>query len=88
MRRHNSVASRSTLMPEVRKTSGEHKRKLFAPLHGTAQDAHEGLQLLEIGAGTGANFAYYPDNTKLTCIDPNPHLDDFIEINSSKYPKV
>ena len=30
--------------------------------------------MLEIGAGTGANLAYYRADTRLTAIEPNPHM--------------
>ena len=31
-------------------------------------------RVLEIGAGTGANLAYYRDGVSLTLMDPNPHM--------------
>jgi ubiquinone/menaquinone biosynthesis C-methylase UbiE len=41
------------------------KRALFADLSGT---------VLEIGAGTGANFAYYPRGIHWIGIEPNVHM--------------
>ena len=30
--------------------------------------------VLEIGGGTGANLAFYPEDARLTFLDPNPHM--------------
>ena len=30
--------------------------------------------VLEIGGGTGANLAYYPPSTRITVLEPNPHM--------------
>ena len=30
--------------------------------------------VLEIGGGTGANLPYYPDDARLTVVEPNPHM--------------
>ena len=38
----------------------------------TAGRAHG--DVLEIGAGTGANLAFYPDDLRLTAVEPNPHM--------------
>ena len=42
---------------------GERKRALFADLSG---------DVLEIGAGTGANLAYLPPGVRWTGVEPNP----------------
>jgi phosphatidylethanolamine/phosphatidyl-N-methylethanolamine N-methyltransferase len=34
----------------------------------------EGYHILEVGVGTGKNFAYYPKNTKVTAIDFSPAM--------------
>ncbi len=33
-----------------------------------------GERVLEIGAGTGANFSYYPPRTEVLVIEPNQHM--------------
>ncbi|XP_029908354.1 methyltransferase-like protein 7A [Myripristis murdjan] len=37
------------------------------------------LSLLEIGCGTGTNFEFYPSECKITCVDPNPHFEKFLQ---------
>lgn len=37
------------------------------------------LSLVEIGCGTGTNFKFYPSGCKITCIDPNPHFEKFLQ---------
>ncbi len=36
-------------------------------------------RILEIGAGTGANLAYYPEDADLTLSDPNPFMLERLE---------
>jgi ubiquinone/menaquinone biosynthesis C-methylase UbiE len=43
----------------------ELRRRLLEGLHGT---------VLEIGAGTGANFAHYPPEARVTAIEPDKHM--------------
>ena len=31
-------------------------------------------EVLEIGAGTGANLSFYPPSVRLTVVEPNPHM--------------
>nr|WP_249066675.1 class I SAM-dependent methyltransferase [Halalkalibaculum roseum] len=34
--------------------------------------------VLEIGAGTGANFDYYPENLDLWMLEPSPYMRDYL----------
>ncbi|MBF6599505.1 MAG: class I SAM-dependent methyltransferase [Dehalococcoidia bacterium] len=43
----------------------EARRRLLAGLRG---------DVLEIGAGTGANFAHYPPEARVIAIEPDPHM--------------
>jgi ubiquinone/menaquinone biosynthesis C-methylase UbiE len=46
--------------------AGEHRRALLAGLHG---------RVVEVGAGHGLNFAYYPGSvTQVVAVEPEPHL--------------
>lgn len=48
---------------------GNRKEDLFSGIHG---------DVLEIGAGTGVNLVYLPDQTTWTGIDPNPYMHRFV----------
>jgi SAM-dependent methyltransferase len=43
----------------------ERKRKLLKDIDGN---------VVELGPGTGPNFAYFPDSVRWTGVEPNPHL--------------
>ncbi|XP_068248931.1 thiol S-methyltransferase TMT1A-like [Palaemon carinicauda] len=46
------------------------------------------IKVLEIGVGTGMNFAHYPEGTRLTVIDPNPHFKQYYNENRKKFPNI
>lgn len=46
------------------------------------------LKVLEIGVGQGANFEFYPENTKLTVVDMNPSFQDYFQETIKKYPHI
>ncbi len=47
------------------KRLGKLRRDLLADLHG---------DVLEIGAGTGANFEHYPQGVRVVALEPDPHM--------------
>lgn len=47
------------------KRLGKLRHQLLADLHG---------DVLEIGAGTGANFAHYPQGVRVVAFEPDPHM--------------
>jgi ubiquinone/menaquinone biosynthesis C-methylase UbiE len=51
------------------------KRALFAGLAGT---------VLEIGPGTGANFAYYPPDIRWIGIEPNPFMHPYLRAAAAR----
>lgn len=45
---------------------GEHRRRLLADLHG---------RVIEVGAGNGLNFSYYPESVdEVLAVEPEPRL--------------
>lgn len=50
---------------EERGFLGEMRRRLLADLRG---------DVIEIGAGTGANFAHYPGGVRVTALEPDPFM--------------
>lgn len=54
------------------------KKDLFRSLTEFRNSAGH-LRILEIGCGTGTNFEFYPPGSKITCTDPNPHFQKFLQ---------
>src|ERR671924_521329 len=49
------------------------ERRLFGPIRGSLLGAAGGL-VLELGAGTGASFPYYPKAGKVIATEPDPFM--------------
>src|SRR3954466_13354951 len=49
------------------------KRQLLADLHG---------DVLEIGPGGGANFAYLPPDIRWVGVEPNPYMEQYLRANA------
>lgn len=69
------------------------KKELFSSMASVRSHDEElrragGIKVLEIGVGTGTNFAHYPEGTRLTVIDPNPHFRQYYNENRSKFPNI
>lgn len=62
--------------PQYEETVAPYKRALLSDLSGT---------VLEIGAGTGANFAYYPRGIRWIGIEPNLHMHPYLLRTASEY---
>ncbi len=50
---------------EERGALGRLRAKLLSDVHG---------DVLEIGAGTGTNFAHYPPDARVVALEPDPHM--------------
>ena len=50
------------------------ERMRFASWRRRLPDRIKGSTVLEVGVGTGKNFAYYPDNVHMTGIDLSPRM--------------
>jgi ubiquinone/menaquinone biosynthesis C-methylase UbiE len=55
---------------------GRRKRKLFSELP---------VELVEIGAGAGANMRYYPSGTRIIAIEPNARMHPYLRQNAHRY---
>ena len=56
-----------------------HSRKEALFFNGLSQMIKDGsrqIRVLEIGAGTGANFSFFPDGTTVTCLEPSTQYHD------------
>lgn len=47
-----------------------------------------GIRILEIGVGPGFNFKYYPQNSRITVVDPNPFFRKIFEENKNQFPNI
>lgn len=61
--------------PRYNRLAGDLKTVLFQDLHG---------RILEIGAGTGANFDFFPHGIHWTGCDPNPHARRYAMENAAR----
>jgi ubiquinone/menaquinone biosynthesis C-methylase UbiE len=58
----------------------QHRRELLEKVSG---------QVVEIGAGTGINFSYYPEETSsIVAIEPDPYLRTQAEHAAKRYAKI
>jgi len=61
------------------------KKKLFSSMIKDASaQKDDQLTVLEIGAGTGANFKYYPRGTSIICLEPNDSCESYLRKNFSE----
>ncbi|XP_069938060.1 thiol S-methyltransferase TMT1A [Cherax quadricarinatus] len=71
----------------------EMKKDVFATLgsevsHDPQLRKENAIKILEIGVGTGVNFEFYPDGTRLVVVDPNPHFKAYYDNNRKKFPNI
>jgi SAM-dependent methyltransferase len=53
-----------------------------------SSDANRRLNIVEIGAGAGANFEFYPPGVTVTCVEPNAKFEAHIRRNAERCPDV
>lgn len=64
------------------------KKIVFSQMQEAVDKREIDLRVLEIGAGPGNNFKYYPKNTQLTLLEPNNYFKDFIRTNEKSNPNI
>ncbi|CAG5123745.1 unnamed protein product [Candidula unifasciata] len=70
-----------------RKFFHREKAILFQQMQDIKQKSKTELAILEIGVGSGMNFRFYPEGTRVTCLDPNPHHEAYLRKNLQKCDK-
>jgi hypothetical protein len=69
----------------VSETDDEVRRELLKSLHSSITPH---TKILEIGAGTGRNFPFYPEGTTLSTLDVNPLLERHAHRMKGNYPSL
>jgi len=64
------------------------KALLFDGLSQMMENTGRPLRVLEIGAGTGANFPYYPDSTIVSCIEPVAQFNKKLIAAAGGFPRL
>ncbi|CAI5765376.1 7A [Podarcis lilfordi] len=77
----------SVMTISYNKQISDKKREMFSNLKDFASPTGA-LTLLEIGAGTGTNFQFYPMGCKIICTDPNPNFQKFLNKSLAENPHV
>ena len=62
------------------------KEEMFAHMKETLKGTQG--DILEIGAGTGANFEFLPEGSSVIALDPNPHMEPYLVENAKTFPHV
>lgn len=71
------------------KVTFQQKVELFEKLKDLERKNNgKDLKVLEIGVGPGANLQFYPENTKLTVVDPNRYFEPTLLKNLEKVIKI
>ena len=73
------------ISPKLNEIFGKHKEKLFSTLQDTRGKP---ITILEVGAGNGSNFQYYPDKSFVICVEPKKSFETYLDANASKYPRL
>ena len=63
------------------------KEDLFTHMNAALRDIGGG-DVLEIGAGTGANFEFFLPGSSVIALDPNPHMKPYLLENAEKHSHV
>ena len=63
-----------------------HKRTLFSMLRDSLEKVDG--DILEIGAGPGANFQYYPEGCSIIALDPNKYCKEYFENRNKTFQNV
>ena len=68
---------------EYNKSLRDYKLELFDQLESSLKKVDG--DILEIGAGTGANFEFFPKGSSVIALDPSPAMRRHFEVNKEKF---
>ncbi|ROT73649.1 hypothetical protein C7M84_007912 [Penaeus vannamei] len=71
----------------------EVKKQLFVGLgrersHDPLLRERGAIRILEIGVGTGSNFTYYPPDSRLVVVDPNPNFARYYHAHKESFSHI
>lgn len=71
----------------------EVKKQLFVGLgrersHDPLLRERGAIRILEIGVGTGSNFTYYPPDSRLVVVDPNPNFARYYHAHKERFSHI
>lgn len=64
------------------------KKELFGSLEELQRQLGSSLAVLELGAGTGSNFKYFPEGAQVIALEPNVHCSKYLEQHASEWKHV
>ena len=71
---------------EYNESLKEYKLELFDQLESNLKKVDG--DILEIGAGTSANFEFFPKGSSVIALDPSPAMRRYSEVNKEKFPHL
>jgi len=78
----------NNFVDEYNKRARPFKVKLFEELNEMTGSQNEKLKILEVGAGSGANFEYYKMPASIQVVEPNANFAEMIDKNKKKFPSL
>eukprot|EP00058_Branchiostoma_floridae_P026078 XP_002611568.1 hypothetical protein BRAFLDRAFT_63793 [Branchiostoma floridae] len=66
----------------------KYKRQLFSSLQEGQERSAKNKEILEVGAGGGANFQYFPPESLITVVEPNPDFEKYLRQSARANPHL
>jgi len=63
------------------------KKKFFTRLEEVKSSLGRPLVIIDVGSGNGVNFQYYPEDSRVICVDPNTHFEPMLRAGSDKWKR-
>lgn len=77
------------IFPELEEVKKEHFTSMSSIVSKDPELCKKkSIRILEIGVGTGVNFAHYPAGSHLVVVDPNPNFKHYYDANRKQFPHI
>lgn len=92
-RRQDSEAAQAACMSGFQRAYNERmstckEELIFATVSQASAELGRPVRVLEFGSGSAANFAFYPRQTMVACLDPNPACEGYLRKSAEDFPDV